>query len=129
MKITMEHVLFASRNLEKALDFYRALFPSWNIRWEGNSYGTRWIHFGGPEDGTPYLSIYEAPKAERAKAPGGGAISIEHFGFRVQDLAGIMAGARERGLEPSDSAEDEDYRRVYYTDPDGHDLELVERVS
>ncbi len=126
--VHLEHALLDIGNLERTLAFYRRLFPAWIIRWDGRtSEGTRWVHFGPPGDGQPgYLSLYETPGL--APSDGSGA-RIEHIGFAHPDVNGLVERLGSEGTTPSDRVDDGHYRRAYFTDPDGHELEFVQRLS
>lgn len=89
--------------------------------------GTRWVHFGPEGDGQPgYLSLYEVPGAERAEGHG---VRIEHVGFAHPDVEALAERLSAGGILPADRVDDGRYRRIYFVDPDGHDLEFVQKLS
>jgi len=123
---TLEHVYLSVVNLDRTLAFYRRLFPDWVIRWEGSSDDGRWVHFGPAGDGQPgYLSL--------AEHPGAGAIEpytrvgAQHVGFAHADVDGLIARLAP-GIAPTDYVDDGKYRRAYFDDPDGIELEVVQRL-
>lgn len=123
--VRLEHALLSVRDLDRSLAFYRTLIPGWTNRWDGRP-GEIWVHFGPPGEGQPgYLSIYE-----RCGDPAGNgeALAIEHVGFAHPDVDGLVARLQAAGIEPDDRADDGRYRRVYYRDPDGHNVEFVQRL-
>jgi catechol 2,3-dioxygenase-like lactoylglutathione lyase family enzyme len=127
--IHLEHVLISVHDVEASLAFYRRIFPEWVVRWEGpTSDGGRWIHFGPKGTGQPgYLSIHESHGAGPAAAPYA-SLGIQHVGFAHPDvdaLAGVLAKA---GIHPDDRADDGKYRRYYFLDPDGVELEFVQEL-
>lgn len=125
MSATLEHANLNVRSLAKSLPFYERLL-GWEIRWEGlTSQGLRWIHLG-PAEGSGYLSIYEDPAAFHAREDA--AVRVQHLGFAVDDVAGREKALAADGIAPTDRVDDGRFRRVYYADPDGHELELVERL-
>ncbi|HKY31402.1 MAG TPA: VOC family protein [Candidatus Polarisedimenticolia bacterium] len=126
--IHLEHALLDVADLDRSLSFYRDLLPDWVIRWEGRGQdGGRWVHFGPPGGGQPgYLSLYEAGR--QGEDRGGGA-RIRHIGFAHPDVAALVEAVAARGRRPSDRVEDEAYRRAYFTDPDGHELEFVQILT
>lgn len=125
--VHLEHALLDVRDMNRSLLFYRALFPDWVVRWEGSTQeGTRWIHFGPSGGGQPgYLSLYETPGAGQAAGDGA---RIEHIGFAHPDIEGLATRLAAAGIRPSDRAGDASYRRIYFVDPDGHELEFVEAL-
>ncbi|HVO29755.1 MAG TPA: VOC family protein [bacterium] len=116
--IRLEHAFLYVRDLDRALAFYATLLPGWGVRWDGRREGQRWVHFGAPGEGQPsYLSLCE----------GSGAPNGEHLGFTSRDVNALVARLGAAGIRPTDTAEDSRYRRVYFEDPDGHELEFVEK--
>ncbi|MBI3891897.1 MAG: VOC family protein [Candidatus Wallbacteria bacterium] len=128
--IRLEHAFLTVRSLEQTLDFYRQLFPSWIVRWQGNgSRGGRWLHFGAPGSDQPsYLSFYEDAEAA---APDEAYTSarVQHIGFAHPDVAGLMHCLTQAGIAPlQEPIDDGKYLRSYYADPDGHELEFVQQI-
>lgn len=124
--VKLEHAYLSVKDLDRSLSFYRRVLPDWVIRWEGRGDGGRWIHLGPAGDGQPgYLSIAERSEAEpfepyRALGP-------QHIGFAHPDVDRLIAELRP-GIEPDDYVDDGAYRRVYYSDPDGIELEFVQKL-
>ncbi len=128
--IFLEHVNMPVRDLSQSLRFYQELFPHWRVRWEGQSYhGGKWIHFGDRSMEASYLSIWENPNAERTPSPSVACLQIQHIGFRYPDVGALVTRLRESGIEPSDLVEEGGFRRAYFTDPDGHELEFIEGLA
>jgi catechol 2,3-dioxygenase-like lactoylglutathione lyase family enzyme len=119
--LRFEHINQACRNLDVTCQFYQTLFPDWFVRAEGNSGGTRWIHFG---DRQFYLSLYEISD------PAGFASSntghLDHVGFVIEDGAKILATLDANGIEYHIEASPETKYRIYVSDPEGTWIELVE---
>ncbi len=126
--VHLEHALLDVRDLDRSLRFYGAILPDWVVRWEGRTQeGARWVHFGPPGEGQPgYLSLYETPGFAEA---GGDGVRIEHIGFAHPDVDGLVGRLAPEGIGPTDTVDDGRYRRVYFVDPDGHDLEFVQRLA
>lgn len=128
----LEHALLDVSDLSRSLSFYRELLPDWTVRWSGSTdRGSRWIHFGPPGGDQPgYLSLYEMPGAA---LPEGSAeeesLAIEHVGIAHPDVDGLVRRLEGAGIRPADRIEDGSFRRAYFTDPDGHHIELVERLG
>lgn len=126
MDVHLEHALLDVTDLDRSLGFYRKLLPGWVVRWEGSAEAGRWVHFGPPGDGQPgYLSLYETPGAK----PGDGSgVRIEHIGFAHPDVAGLVERLSREEIPATDRIDDGRYRRAYFEDPDGHELEFVQKL-
>jgi catechol 2,3-dioxygenase-like lactoylglutathione lyase family enzyme len=127
LSVTLEHANLNVTDLDRALEFYRRLLPGWVIRWEGaTSGGEPWIHFGPAGEGQPgYLSIYQD---RGATAGGEDRLGVQHLGFAHPDVETLVAELARGGIHPTDRMDDGRWRRAYFLDPDGHELEMVERV-
>ena len=126
--VHLEHALLDVGDLERSLAFYGKLIPGWTVRWDGRTTeGTSWIHFGPEGEGQPgYLSLYETPGLAPSDSPGA---RIEHIGFAHPDVDGLVSRLAAAGIRPTDRVDDGRYRRAYFTDPDGHELEFVQRLG
>ena len=118
----IEHANITVNNVEASAAFYLQLMGG-RVRWEGtNSSGRRAAHIG---DDRTYLSLFEA--AEESRAPEDYAVTgFNHLGFEVDDLAAYRRTLEEMGVPIKG---EEDYapgRRLYFYDPDGIEIELVE---
>ena len=127
-EIHLEHALLDVTDLDRSLGFYRKLLPDWVIRWEGTGGGTgRWVHFGPSGDGQPgYLSLYETPGAKAGDDSG---LRIEHIGFAHPDVAALVERLTAQEIVATDRIDDGRYRRAYFADPDGHELEFVQKLA
>ena len=128
--VHLEHALLDVRDLSESLRFYAVLFPEWIVRWSGKTRsGAPWAHFGPPGNGQPgYLSLAETPAATHADTLTGNAVLIEHVGFAHPDVEDLVARMGAAGVAATDRIEDEHYRRAYFKDPDGHELEFVQQL-
>jgi len=125
MQIALEHVYLTVTDLDRTLAYYRAFFPEWVVRWEGKSSG-RWVHFGPPGDGQPgYLSLAEDPRAGAIQPYS--TAGLQHVGFAHPNVNALID--RVRGAaQPSDVVDDGAYRRAYFDDPDGIEIEFVQKL-
>lgn len=127
MQIALEHVYLTVTDLDRTLAYYRAFFPEWVVRWEGKSSGGRWVHFGPPGDGQPgYLSLAEDPRAAAIQPYT--TAGAQHVGFAHPDVNALVDGVRATA-QPSDVVDDGAYRRAYFDDPDGIEIEFVQKLS
>jgi catechol 2,3-dioxygenase-like lactoylglutathione lyase family enzyme len=125
--ITLEHVYLSVVDLDRTLAFYRRLFPDWVIRWEGRNRDGRWVHFGAPGTGQPgYLSLAEHPAAGAFEPYT--RVGAQHVGFAHPDVDALIARLAP-AIAPTDYVDDGAYRRAYFADPDGIELEVVQRLG
>ncbi len=118
----IEHVNLTVSNLMRSVDFYRRLF-GWSVRWQGATKdGTPAAHLG---DERCYLALFEAPKPGRWSIDYE-AVGFNHFGMVVDDLDAMKRRLGELGVEHGDEQDYEPGRRVYFIDPDGIEVELVQ---
>jgi catechol 2,3-dioxygenase-like lactoylglutathione lyase family enzyme len=126
----LEHAYLNVTDLPRSLAFYEKLFPGWAVRWSGvNRWGRRWVHFGAPGADQPsYLSLSEVPPAPPQDLDYDRPMrAIMHLGFTCDSVEALVSRLRDVGEHPRDEVlDDPAFRRAYYVDPDGHELELVE---
>ena len=120
----LEHVNLTVADLERSIRFYTELL-GWRVRWQGTtSSGTPAAHVG---DDDSYLAFFEGRGA--SPAWNYGAVGYNHMGFVVEDLDAAKARVIELGGEVHGEDEYDPGRRLYFTDPDGFEVELVEYAT
>lgn len=121
--MNIEHVNITVSSLEKSIDFYCRLFGL-KLRWRSPADDPEQpgAHVG---DDHSYIAMFEAPQAERVDADYD-RVGLNHFGLVVEDLARYRGRLRELGIEPHLERDYEPGRRLYFYDPDGIEVELVE---
>ncbi|MFQ5590492.1 MAG: VOC family protein [Phycisphaerae bacterium] len=118
----LEHVNLTVSDLDRTLEFYTGLL-GYRLRWSGTtSDGRRAAHLG---DDRYYLALSEA-KSKGGFAHDPVAVGINHFGLVVDDLAVMKRRLAELGVTPHSEADYEPGLRLYFRDPDGFEVELVE---
>ena len=118
----LEHVNLTVSNLERSVDFYRQLLD-FQVRWEGTiDSGQPAAHVG---DDRCYLALFEATKPGHV-GQDYGAVGLNHFGVVVDNLDECRQRLAELGVTPTAEADYEPGRRLYFLDPDGIEVELVE---
>ncbi len=118
----LEHVNLSVSDLERSIGFYADLF-GFRVRWRGKTTeGAPAAHVG---DERVYLALFEARKQGRASQDYG-QVGINHFGFVVKNLGAMKERLAGLGVEPHFEADYEPGRRLYFLDPDGIEVELVE---
>ena len=126
----LEHLNLVVRDISKALEFYRAVFPHWQIRGGGKSawHGVErnWVHFG---DDYQYLTFNDDGNADNRDLSGH-QVGLAHFAFVTDDLNGVIARLAQTGRDiDKPGAEDPFRRNVYFIDPDGYEVEFVEYLT
>lgn len=115
-----EHVNQICQDLEETRQFYQTLFPNWQVRAEGEEDGWRWIHFG---DRQFYLALNQPPESDEVKKSTG---HIAHIGFVIDDSEVMKTLLDAKGIQYYTYKSPETKCRIYVSDPDGTELELVE---
>lgn len=118
----LEHVNLTVTNVERSVGFYRDLFGL-DLRWEGTTNdGKRAAHVG---DDRCYIALFEAKSGGRADSDYD-RVGFNHFGFVVDDLDESRKRLEALGASPHSEADYEPGRRLYFLDPDGVEVELVQ---
>jgi catechol 2,3-dioxygenase-like lactoylglutathione lyase family enzyme len=109
-------------DLDQSIAFYSDLLD-FHVRWKGPIDGDRLgAHVG---DDSCYLALFQATEPGAVDhnylAPG-----ANHFGFVVDDLADARARLDRLGASVHLEADYEPGRRIYFFDPDGYEVELVQ---
>ena len=118
----LEHVNLTVNDLDRSIAFYCDLLDL-HVRWKGPIDSDRLgAHVG---DDHWYLALFQAATD--------GAVDIDylrpglnHFGFVVDDLDETRRRVEQLGASVHREADYEPGRRIYFLDPDGHEVELVE---
>ena len=120
--MSLEHVNLTDSDLDHSIAFYCDLLDL-HVRWKGPIDGERLgAHVG---DEQCYLALFQAAA--------GGAVDhdysrpgINHFGLVVDNLDEARRRLDQLGATVHREADYEPGRRIYFLDPDGHEVELVE---
>ncbi|WIO74270.1 VOC family protein [Porticoccaceae bacterium LTM1] len=125
-----EHVNLVVDDLDAALHFYRAAFPHWRIRdqgegeWRGKP--RKWVHFG---DDYQYLALSDHGEGKNRDLDGH-QIGLAHFAFAINNLDALISRLQEAGYEIALDGADEPWRKnIYFNDPAGFEVEFVEYLS
>ncbi len=118
----LEHVNLTVADLDRTVRFYRDLFD-FEVRWQGTlDDGRRAAHVGDPKH---YLAFFQSRVPGRAPNDYS-QVGINHFGFVVDDLDAVKKRLHEMGIDPASEASYDPGRRLYFFDPDGVEVELVQ---
>jgi catechol 2,3-dioxygenase-like lactoylglutathione lyase family enzyme len=123
--IRFEHINLSCHDLDRTKQFYQTLFPDWYVRVEGTSNGTRWMHLGNNQF---YLAMQANPEQERVHRIYED-IGINHVGLVIDDGEAMKSWLDKNGIEYYTMTSPETKHRIYVTDPDGNEVELVEYNS
>lgn len=128
--IHLEHLNLVVSDIPGTLAFYRAAFPHWRIRDEGESvwYGKarKWLHFG---DDYQYLVFNDNGEGANRDLSGHQR-GLAHFAFVTGNLDALTERLAAAGFTADKGGAQEPYRRnVYYIDPAGFEVEFVQYLS
>jgi len=128
--LQLEHLNLVVTNIQKILQFYRAAFPHWRVRDQGQGtwYGKprNWLHFG---DDHQYLAFSDNGEGENRDLSGHQA-GLAHFAFVTGNLDALIGRLDDAGFGVEKEGADEPYRRnIYFIDPAGFEVEFVEYSS
>lgn len=118
----LEHVNMTVTDVDRSAAFYQELLGL-RLRWRGQtSDGREAAHVG---DDRSYVAMFQAtrpgePDNDYASA------GLNHFGFVVDDLAATRHRLTALGVRPHAEQDYNPGRRLYFLDPDGIEVELVE---
>ncbi len=126
----LEHVNLVVTNIKNSLKFYRAAFPHWVIRTQGEGtwYGKerRWLHFG---DDTHYIALSDHGEG-RIRQLTGHQVGLAHFAYVVKNLDALITRMINAGFDVDKGDNSHPFRKnAYFIDPDGFEVEFVEYLS
>src|SRR5439155_17796623 len=118
----IEHVNLTVSDLDRSIAFYCDLLDL-QVRWKGPIDGERLgAHVG---DERCYLALFQGAE-EGTVHRDYGRPGINHFGFVVDDLDDARRRLERLGGTVHFEPDYEPGRRIYFLDPDGHEIELVQ---
>jgi catechol 2,3-dioxygenase-like lactoylglutathione lyase family enzyme len=117
-----EHINLACQDLEASKTFYQTIFPDWYVRAEGGEDEEKWMHFGNDQF---YLALNHQPNLKRVHEIYEN-IGVNHVGFVIDDGEAMKARLKENRIDYYTMTAPETKHRIYVSDPDGNEIELVE---
>jgi catechol 2,3-dioxygenase-like lactoylglutathione lyase family enzyme len=118
----LEHVNLSCHDLEASQAFYQIVFPEWYVRAEDRHDQRPWVHLG---DDQFYFCLNHTPDLTRVHAIYEN-IGVNHVGFTVNNGEEIKVRLEKNNIDYYTLAAPETKHRIYVTDPDGNEIELVE---
>jgi catechol 2,3-dioxygenase-like lactoylglutathione lyase family enzyme len=120
----LEHVNLTVSDLDRSVDFYTRLLGL-HVRWrrEGTDDLPAAAHIGTDDQ---YIAMFQAVGDASRPAPDYEGVGLNHFGFVVDDLDATRDRLVNLGVAPHSEADYDPGRRLYFYDPDGIEVELVE---
>lgn len=117
-----EHINLSCQNIDATKEFYKTLFPDWHVRAEDKDGDSHWMHLG---DDQFYLALNDTPDLNRVHRLYEN-IGVNHVGFVIDDGEAMKTRLEKHGIEYYTMTAPETKHRIYVTDPDGNEIELVE---
>jgi len=121
----LEHVNLTVSDVERSTAFYKQIL-GYQVRWRGEfGSGAAGVHIG---DDRHYLALMEAEVPGRVEQRMD-IVGLNHFGFVVDDIESVKRRLIEMGVEPHGEQTYDPGKHLYFFDPDGIEVELVEYES
>lgn len=116
---SLDHVGIYVKDLKRSLRFYSDIFgfPEYHSFSKGESKITVL------NVGSGLMELIQRPDAP-AEAPRG---RWSHVAFHIDDFDGLVSRLEERELELRKVTLDDGSRIAFFKDPDGHDIEIMEK--
>ena len=122
----LEHVNLTVSDLDRSVAFYSDLLGL-RVRWRREAgEEPAAAHVG---DDRHYIAMFQAAPGSKRPTINYEATGLNHFGFVVDDLDAARDRLVELGVTPHNEADYEPGRRLYFLDPDGIEVELVQYDS
>jgi catechol 2,3-dioxygenase-like lactoylglutathione lyase family enzyme len=126
----LEHLNLVVNDIDETLEFYKAAFPHWRIRTRGRAewYGVErnWVHFG---DDDQYLTFNDDGSGENRDLSGH-QTGLAHFAYVTDNIQAVIDRLEATGVKIAKPGADNRFRKnVYFTDPNGFEVEFVEYLS
>lgn len=119
----LEHINLTVADLDRSIDFYTQLLGC-TVRWRGEtSNGKPAAHIG---DDRWYLALFQARDTTPIPLKDYDRLGLNHFGFVVEDLDDAKKCLARFGIPVKSEQSYDPGRHVYFLDPDGIEVELVQ---
>ena len=120
----LEHVNLTVSDLDRSIAFYARLFGG-HVRWRRDATDDvpAAAHVGSDRQ---YVALFQARAGSPRPTVDYAAVGLNHFGVVVDDLDAARARLESLGVSAHSEADYDPGRRLYFYDPDGIEVELVE---
>ena len=126
MKPYLEHNRITVYNLEECIIFYKDLF-GFEVRWEGFvPSGEKWVHLGTD---SCYLSLSQAVLNTSKRVHPSSYDEFQgytHMGWVVSNLESYSKKLSDLGVKDLVHKETDEGNHIYFFDPHGNEVELIE---
>jgi len=118
----LDHANISVVDLEESIALYQDLL-GWRVRWRGKTtFGKPAAHVGDDEQ---YIGLIQVPSDDEQR-PDYSRPGLNHFGIVVGNLEEAREKLAKWGISPHNEPEYEPGRRLYFFDPNGVEVELIE---
>jgi catechol 2,3-dioxygenase-like lactoylglutathione lyase family enzyme len=126
--MNLEHANVTVSDIEEATRFLQVAFPSAKVRGGGPRVaGGFWRHIGSDDN---YIALQQEEQATVSNRTTYTDVGINHLGFVVNDVNGVVNRLNAAGYQGNDMGVEEGGRTsVYYYDKTGNEWEFVEYHS
>ena len=123
----LEHANITVKSIDEGVRFLTAAFPDFQPRGGHEGEQKRWLHVGTDET---YIALEEMTETTVSNRKPYRDVGINHVGFVVDDLDGLISRLENAGYKTGDLAEEIDYRkRTYVFDDNGVEWEFVQYLT
>ncbi len=119
----LEHVNLTVSDLDRSIAFYTGLLGL-RVRWRREAGEDQAAAHVG--DDRYYIAMFQSAPGSAASVVDYERVGLNHFGFVVDDLDAARERLLALGATPHHEADYEPGRRLYFLDPDGIEVELVQ---
>lgn len=120
----LEHANITVASINKATHFLSAAFPEFEVRGQGSTENTQWIHFGNQ---VTYIALQQNYQLTPSKDEQYVSNGVNHLGFVVDNLSQIEQRLIAAGFQKDPMSTDENYRkRSYFYDANNVEWEFIE---
>jgi len=128
--LTIEHLNLVVKDIDQTIKFYQAIAPHWHVRSKGRAdwHGTmrNWVHFG---DDFQFLTFNDSGTGENRELAGN-SLGLSHFAFSTSNLNAATQRLQAAGFEIRIALKEDPFRKnIYFLDPNGYEVELVQYSS
>lgn len=123
----LEHVNVTVSDIKKGIQFFKAAFPSFEVRGGDLEGARKWVHFGSEDT---YIALNQNENIQGNHDQDYEKSGFNHVGFVVDDVKAVADRLEQNGFKRNYPIQKEKYRiRDYFGDTDGNQYEFVQYLS